>query len=78
MDSLTSEPPGKPRNTEMGSLSIGQETFPTQESKQGLLHYRWILYQLCYQESSDCAIGSFKNVILTFVLQDKLFERKEL
>jgi len=59
-------------------LKVEQEIFPTQESKQGLLHCRWILYQLCYQESSDCAIGSFKNVILTFVLQDKLFERKEL
>ena len=62
----------------MVNVSLRQEIFLTQESKQGLLRCRWILYQLSYQESSDCAMGSFKNVILTFVLQDKLFEKKEL
>ena len=33
----------------MGSLSLLQGIFPTQESNRGLLHYRWILYQLNYQ-----------------------------
>ena len=50
-DSLISEPPGKPKNTGVGSLSLLQGNFPTQESNQGLLHCRWILYQLCYQGS---------------------------
>ena len=43
-DSLPSEPLGKPMNAGMGSLSLLQETFPTQELNQGLLHCRWILY----------------------------------
>ena len=51
MDSLLSEPAGKPKNTGMGSLSLLQGIFPTQESNGGLLHCRWILYQLSYQES---------------------------
>ena len=50
-DSLLSEPPGKPKNTGVGSLSLLQGNFPTQESNWGLLHCRWILYQLSYQES---------------------------
>ena len=45
-DSLPSGPPGKPKNTEVGSLSLLQRMFPTQESNQGLLHCRQILYQL--------------------------------
>ena len=35
----------------MGSLSLLQGTFPTQESNPGLLHCRWFLYQLSYQGS---------------------------
>ena len=48
VDSLPSEPPGKPRNTGVGSLSILQGIFPSQESYWGLLHCRWVLYQLSY------------------------------
>ena len=33
----------------MGSLSFHQWIFMSQESNQGLLHYRQILYQLSYQ-----------------------------
>ena len=33
----------------MGSLSLLQQIFPTQESNWDLLHCRWILYQLSYQ-----------------------------
>ena len=40
VDSLPSEPPGKPKNTEVGSLSLLQGIFLTQESNQGLLHCR--------------------------------------
>ena len=49
-DPLPAEPQGKPKNTGVGSLSLLQ-IFLTQESNQGLLNYRQILYQLSYQES---------------------------
>ena len=39
------------QNTGVGSLSLLQGIFQTQESKQDLLHCRWILYQLSYQGS---------------------------
>ena len=51
-DSSLSEPPGKPNNTEVGSLSILEEIFLTQESNRGLLHCRQILYQLSYLYSA--------------------------
>ena len=50
-DALTSEPPGKPKNTGVGSLSLLQRIFLTQESNWSLLHCRQILYQLSYQGS---------------------------
>ena len=37
-DSLLSEPPGKPKNTGVDSLSPLQGIFLAQESNQGLLH----------------------------------------
>ena len=49
-DSLPAEPQGKPRNTGVGSLSLLQRIFPTQELHRGLLHCRRILYQLSYYE----------------------------
>ena len=49
MDSLPAEPPGKPKNTGVGSLSLLQWIFPTQESNWGILHCRLILYQLSCQ-----------------------------
>ena len=48
MDSLLSEPPGKPKNTGVISLSLLQGNFPTQELNQDLLHCRRFLYQLSY------------------------------
>ena len=39
------------QNTGVGSLSLLQGIFPTQESNQGLLHCRWILYKLSYEGS---------------------------
>ena len=47
--SLPGEPPGKPKNTGVGSLSLLQWIFPIQELNLGLLHCRWILYHLSYQ-----------------------------
>ena len=52
-DSLPAEPQGKPKNTRVGSLSLLQRIFPTQESNRGLLHCRQILYQLSYQGSPN-------------------------
>ena len=40
VNSLPAEPPGKPKNTGVGSLSRLQLIFLTQESNQGLLDYR--------------------------------------
>ena len=50
-DSLPSGPPGKPKNTGVGSLCLLQGIFLTQESNQGHLHCRQILYQLSYRGS---------------------------
>ena len=51
VDSLPAEPQGKPKNTEVGSLSLLQGIFLTQESNWGFLHCRQILNQLSYQGS---------------------------
>ena len=48
VDSLLSEPPGEPKNTGVGSSSLLQGNFPTQELNWGLLHCRQILFQLSY------------------------------
>ena len=52
VDFLPDEPQGKPKNTGVGSLSLLQGIFPTQELNRDLLHCRQILYQLSYQGSS--------------------------
>ena len=44
--SWPSEPPGKPMNTGVGSLSMLQGIFPRKGSNLGLLHCRLILYYL--------------------------------
>ena len=51
VDSLPAEPQRKVKNTGVGSLSFIQWIFLTQESNQGLLHCRWILYELSSQGS---------------------------
>ena len=50
-NSLPAKLPENAKNTGMGSISILHWMFPTQESNWGLLHYRWILYQLSFQGS---------------------------
>ena len=47
--SLPAKPQGKPKNPGVGSLFLLQWIFLAQESNRGLLHCRWILYQLSYQ-----------------------------
>ena len=66
VDSFPAEPSWKPRNTGVGSLSLLQQIFPTQELNWGLLHCSRILYQLSYQGSSThlktkvvCAFSCF-------------------
>ena len=66
-DSLSSEPPGKPKDTGVGSLSLLQRLFLTQESKQSLLHFRWILYQLSYQGSLKCMKVS--HITVFYIMQ---------
>ena len=39
------------QNVGVGSLSLLQGIFPTQGSKPGLLHCRWVLYLLSHQGS---------------------------
>ena len=65
VDPLSSEPPGKPKNTEVSSLFLLQGIFPTQELNWSLLHYRRILYQLNYQ-------GSHPGNIIKLEIEDSL------
>ena len=65
---------GKPKNTGVGSLSLLQRIFPTQELNQGLLHCRKILY--CLKPQGSCISHHYfkmhhtsKNVI---PLEEKL------
>ena len=53
--SVHGDSPGK--NTGVGCHALFQWIFPTQESNWGLLHCRWILYQLSYQGSPNCCVG---------------------
>ena len=53
VDSLPAETQGKPENTGVGSLSLLQGNFPIQESNEGLLHCRRILYQLSHPGSPN-------------------------
>ena len=60
--SLPSEPLGKPKNTGVGSLSLVQGIFLTQESNWDFLHCRRILYQLSYQGRPWEALPIFKEL----------------
>ena len=50
-DSLPADPPGKPKNTGVSSLSLLQRIFLIQELNPGLPHCSWILYQLSHKGS---------------------------
>ena len=49
------------QNTEMGSFTLLQGIFPTQELNPGLLHCRQIIYQLSYQGSPCARKAGVKN-----------------
>ena len=59
VNSSLPEPPGKPKNTRVGSLSLPQGIFQAQEWNRGLLHCRWILHQLTYQGSPELGADMF-------------------
>ena len=65
VDSLSAEPQGKPKNTRVCSLSLFQWIFLTQESNQGLLHCRQILYQLSYQRSPKMCNNIYNGILLS-------------
>ena len=67
MDSLPAEPAAKPKNTGVRSLSLLQQIFLTQESNQGLLHCRQILYQLSYQGSPKPKVVYANSGIFFFI-----------
>ena len=48
-------------NTGVGSLSLLQGLFPTQGLNSGLLHYRWVLYQLSHKGSPRIKEDSYQN-----------------
>ena len=69
------------QNTGVGSHSLLQGIFPTQGSNPGLLHCRWILHQLRYQERNHknyCETGTrSEGKILGFLIFFFFFYRKE-
>ena len=66
-DSLPAEPQGKPKNIGVGSLSLLQGIFPTQELNLRHMHCRQIPYQLIYQESPSEV--ERKLIIILIILQ---------
>ena len=70
MDSLPAEPQGKPKNTGVGSLVLLQQIFPTQESNQGLLHCRQILYQVSYEKDTTTKTDSRRKLKTWIVAGD--------
>ena len=74
-DSLPAEPQGKPKDTGVGSLSLLQWIFLTQELNGSLLHCRQILYQLSCQASPvslvACLVSTFSffpGIVVDFQL----------
>ena len=60
---FTSWATGKSKNTGVGSLSLLQRIFPTQESNWGLLHFRWILYHCTTWEALSPVGSLVKNLL---------------
>ena len=69
VDSLLTEPPGKPKNIEVGSLSLLQGIFLTHRSNQDLLRCRQTLYQ---PDSQGSAINLW-SLVTGLHLQSFLF-----
>ena len=56
------------QNTGVGSLSLLHGIFTTQGSNPGILHYRWILYQLSHKRSPQLIATSIMRLFLTVAL----------
>ena len=63
---------GSPRILECCSLSLLQQIFLIQESHQGLLHCKWILYLLSYQGSPWAKLRKVIYCILWFLSLENL------
>ena len=74
VDSSLAEPQGTPKQTGVGSLTLLQWIFLTQEWNWGLLHCRQILYQLNYEGSPSygwycCkSADQWMNILAEFLL----------
>ena len=73
-DSLPAEPQGKPENTGVGSLSLLQQIFLTQELNQSLLHCRRIPYQLSYQGRPN----EFARAVITKIAHTERLKNQKL
>ena len=71
---LFTEPQGKSKSTGVGSLSLLQWIFLTQESNWGVLHCRRILYQLSYQGSPRIMCNLYEMSVN--FLHDPVFFKK--
>ena len=76
-DSLPSEPPEKPKNTGVCSLSLLKGTFPAQELNGGLLHCRKILYQPSYQGSPKAAMVICKWMSMAVFQQNFIYKDRQ-
>ena len=69
------------QNTGVGSLSLLQGIFPTQGSNPGLLHCRWILYQLSHQGSPRIlewvSLSNLQGIFLTQESNRGLLHRRQ-
>ena len=63
------------KNTRVGCHALLQGIFPTQRSNPGLLHWRWIIYQLKHQ-GSPRILGSKTCMVLTALFLMPKFRRK--
>ena len=79
-DSLPAEPPGKPKNTGVGSLSLLRCIFLTQESNQGLLHCRRILYSWATRQTpfTDLLLNLSSKVLHKPKRDNRLSGRSEI
>ena len=71
VDSLPSEPPGKPKNTGVGCHFILQGIFPTPGSNLNLLLGRWILYHWATWEAlifiKHQQLNTAREIVITAV-----------
>ena len=58
----------------MGSSCLLQGIFPTQESNQGLLHCRWILYQLSNQGSHKVCRRGYVSKKVNYYCKHQMYK----